>query len=208
MYRNLTVMCIAATLFLLTGCSSAGTEAAAPADDSTVEYNGIYKKKSELSEDTLKWLEWYHSLPEEQQMALSMVPSEFIDPSVPMVIETPEAMAETGEEESPEAAQPEGEPPSYLKALTQEELDETSELARYYFTEKSPEFGGVEQLAPAEDSYPLYRNTGIEASYGPGNIIIYLVHTTRDIRDGNPVRSISIARKSKTDQWKVINSGF
>jgi len=199
MYRNLTIMCITAAVFLLTGCSVHGSGKVTAAQDSTVEYNGIYKKRSELSEDTLRWLEWYHSIPEEQQMALSMVPSEFLDSTVPAVTETEPPSTEGHREENS---------PSYLEALTKEELDETAELARYYFTEKSPEFGGVEQLEPADDDYPLYQNTGIEASYAPGNIIIYLVHTTKDIRDGNPMRSISIARKSKSDDWKVINSGF
>ena len=49
---------------------------------------------------------------------------------------------------------------------------------------------------------------GIEDDYGPGNIIIYRVLTNLDRRDGNPFRYISIARKSKSDDWKIINSGF
>lgn len=32
--------------------------------DESIEFNGITKMKSELSEDTLKWLEWYHTLSE------------------------------------------------------------------------------------------------------------------------------------------------
>lgn len=208
MYRNFTILWITATLFFCTGCSAAQTGAAAAVDDSTVEYNGIYKKRSELSQDTLKWLEWYDSLPEQQQQALSMVPSEFMDPTIPAVSETGTLAPETREGKTRPEEKKEQEIPSYRDALTEEELEETSELARYYFTEKSPEFGGVEEIEPADDSYFLYQNAGIEASYAPGNIIIYLVHTTRDIRDGNPMRSISIARKSKSDDWKVINSGF
>lgn len=55
---------------------------------------------------------------------------------------------------------------------------------------------------------PQYHNSGIEDDYGPGNIIIYRVLTNLDRRDGNPFRYISIARKSKSDDWKIINSGF
>ncbi|MDO5603320.1 MAG: hypothetical protein Q4G07_11200, partial [Oscillospiraceae bacterium] len=34
-----------------------------------------------LSEETLKWLEWYNSLPEEEQLALSSIPSELLEES-------------------------------------------------------------------------------------------------------------------------------
>ena len=85
---------------------------------------------------------------------------------------------------------------------------ETEELARYYFTEGSPGFDGVEEIQLADDGYSLYQNTGIEAEYDPGNIIIYMVLTGKDKAAGNPMRSISIARRSKSDSWKVINTGF
>ena len=64
-----------AALFL-TGCSEIATIAPSSASgasdkllmesagDDLVEFNGIAKMKSELSEDTLKWLEWYQTLPE------------------------------------------------------------------------------------------------------------------------------------------------
>ena len=68
-------------------------------------------------------------------------------------------------------------------------------------------FDGVEDIYPADDSYFLYQNTGIEAEYDPGNIIIFMVLTGKDQAEGNPARSISIARYSKSDNWKVINSG-
>jgi len=185
------------SLLLLSGCSASPAEAMLAADDSLVEYNGIYKKKSELSEETLKWLEWYHSLPEEQQLALSMVPSEFAGAVGAATMET-DGEADLGLEEAP----------SYLEALTEEDLEETAELARYYFTEKTPVFEGVEEIEPADDASPFYQNAGIEDSYAPGNIIIYHVLTAKDAREGKPKRFISIARKSKSDQWKVINCGY
>ena len=159
------------------------------ADDELVEFNGIAKMKSELSEDTLKWLEWYQTLPESSRDALSLVPSEFVTSGV-VALETDTDQA-----------------PPYLSSLTEAELLETEELARYYFTEASVGFDGVEDIYPADDSYFLYQNTGIEAEYDPGNIIIFMVLTGKDQAEGNPARSISIARYSKSDNWKVINSG-
>lgn len=191
------LICMTAVLLMLAGCSASPSGAAPGADDDMIEYNGIYKKKSELSEETLKWLEWYHSLPEEQQLALSMIPSEFAD-SVNQS-SAAETAVDLGLEE---------ETPSYLAALSEKDLEETAELARYYFTEKTPVFEGVEEIEPADDSCPFYQNTGIEDSYAPGNIIIYLVLTAKDAREGNPQRFISIARKSKSDEWKVINCGY
>jgi len=44
----------------------------------TVEYEGEYYPISELSEDTLKWLERYHQMPEEERLKINMVPPEFI----------------------------------------------------------------------------------------------------------------------------------
>lgn len=159
--------------------------------DESIEFNGITKMKSELSEDTLKWLEWYHTLSEDYRNALSFVPSEFTHPGTVHTLET--------EDETP---------PAYTAALTEAELLETQELAYYYFSEASTGFEGVEEIYPAKDDNPLYQNTGIEAEYDPGNIIIYMVLTGKDKAAGNPMRSISIARRSKSDSWKVINTGF
>ena len=161
--------------------------------DDTVEFQGIYKKRKNLSADTLKWLNFYYSLSESDRNALSMIPSEFAG----QVANGSPAAMETSASES-----------SYLDALTQEELDATEALAQYYFTEEVTSFEGVDQIYPAESSDPQYHNSGIEADYGPGNLIIYRVLTNLDRRDGNPFRYISIARKSKSDDWKIINSGF
>lgn len=194
---------------LLTGCSSppatpsisgadsaaahADSSSAAPSDsnDEPIEFNGITKMKSELSEDTIKWLEWYDTLSEESQNALSFIPSEFTRPGTVYTLET-------GDESIP----------AYTASLTEAELLETQELAYYYFSEASTGFEGVEEIYPAKDNDPLYQNTGIEAEYDPGNIIIYMVLTGKDKAAGNPMRSISIARRSKSDSWKVINTGF
>lgn len=194
---------ITVAAFFLTGCSISVLSPSSPASDirtsgeagkeapgdELIEFNGISKRKSELSEDTLKWLEWYQTLPEDSRDALSFIPGEFINSGA--------ATSETDTDFSP----------SYLAALTEEELLETEELARYYFTEASVGFDGVEEIYPAEDNCYLYRNTGIEAEYDPGNIIIYMVLTGKDQAAGNPARSLSIARRSKSDSWKVINSG-
>ena len=194
---------ITVAAFFLTGCSISVLSPSSPASDirtsgeagkeapgdELIEFNGISKRKSELSEDTLKWLEWYQTLPEDSRDALSFIPGEFIRSGA--------ATSETDTDFSP----------SYLAALTEEELLETEELARYYFTEASVGFDGVEEIYPAEDNCYLYRNTGIEAEYDPGNIIIYMVLTGKDQAAGNPARSLSIARRSKSDSWKVINSG-
>ena len=45
--------------------------------DDTVEFQGVCKKKKEISSDTLKWLNFYYSLSESDRNALSMIPSEF-----------------------------------------------------------------------------------------------------------------------------------
>lgn len=161
--------------------------------DDTVEFQGVFKKKKELSDDTLKWLNFYYSLSESDRNALSMIPSEFAG-QIPSDSTAVNETAVSGT--------------SYPEALTQEELDATEALAQYYFTEEVTSFEGVDQIYPADSSDPQYHNSGIEDDYGPGNIIIYRVLTNLDRRDGNPFRYISIARKSKSDDWKIINSGF
>lgn len=161
--------------------------------DDTVEFQGVYKKKKDLSNDTLKWLKFYYSLSEADRNALSMIPSEFAGEI------TENNIAENDAETSGS---------SYLEALTQEELDATEALAQYYFTDKVTSFEGVDQIYPADSSDPQYHNSGLEDDYAPGNIIIYRVLTNLDRRDGNPFRYISIARNSKSDDWKIINSGF
>lgn len=157
-----------------------------------VEYEGIFKKKEEVSEDTLEWLNFYYSMPEADRLAISMVPSEFSSDIGPA------AAMETSSETAP----------SYLAALTEEELSETEALAMHYFTEVDVSFEGVDQIYPVDADEGNYANAGIEGEYLPGDIIIYKVLTVKDRRDGNPFRFISIARPTKSDEWKVINSGY
>ena len=47
-------------------------------EEEAVEYEGEYYPISELSEDTLKWLERYHQMPEEERLKINMVPPEFV----------------------------------------------------------------------------------------------------------------------------------
>ncbi len=53
---------------LLKTLTSAGNE--------TVVFDGEKFNKADLSQDTLEWLEWYNSLPMEEQLAVSAIPSE------------------------------------------------------------------------------------------------------------------------------------
>lgn len=99
-------------------------------------------------------------------------------------------------------------PPGYRGSLTEDELKETEELARYYFTEEAPYYEGVASIYPAADDDPLYRNRGIEGEYPAGDIIIYKVLTVKDQKDGNPERSISITRKGQDGAWEIVNQGY
>lgn len=101
-----------------------------------------------------------------------------------------------------------GDDTSYLEALSADELSETEQLAQVYFTEEAPEFEGVDQIYPLDNDESLYHNAGLEGEYAPGNIIIYKVLTVKDRRDGNPFRFISLARRTKSDNWKIINCGY
>lgn len=160
--------------------------------DDMVEYNGIYKKKSEVSDDTLRWLDFYYSLPETDRNALSMVPTEFIGEMFPF----------------PAISDSEAGEISYLNALTDEEILQTELLAQQYFSDEALGYEGVDQIYPVDSDTSLYNNIGLEGEYALGNIIIYKVLTVKDRRDGSPFRFISIARNSKSDDWKVINSGY
>ena len=106
--------------------------------DDTVEFRGVFKKKKELSDDTLKWLNFYYSLSESDRNALSMIPSEFAG-QIPSGSTAVNETAVSGT--------------SYPEALTQEELDATEALAQYYFTEEVTSFEGVDQIYPAAVSY-------------------------------------------------------
>lgn len=48
-------------------------------DGSTIRYLDRWYSRSDLSEETIEWLEWYNSLPEEKQLAVSSVPYDLYD---------------------------------------------------------------------------------------------------------------------------------
>jgi len=50
-------------------------------DENTVYYNGRAFNKSDLSEETLEWLEWYNSMDSMGQATVSFVPSELNIPA-------------------------------------------------------------------------------------------------------------------------------
>lgn len=164
--------------------------------DDTIEYEGIYKKKKDVSKDTLKWLHFYDSLSEEERNAINMIPSELAD-------ELPERFAA----ETEETASLSEDAPSYITALSEKELNETEDLAQSYYNESSSDCEGVDQIYPLDGDFSLYHNAGIEAEYGPGNLIIYKIITVSDRRSGNSYHTVSIARASKSGAWKIINTG-
>ncbi|WP_455619336.1 hypothetical protein [Eisenbergiella sp.] len=53
------------------------------------EYQGQYFSEEELSPDTLKWLDNYYSLSEEEQLAISYIPSELIRQEEPPLVTEP-----------------------------------------------------------------------------------------------------------------------
>ena len=53
------------------------------------EYQGQYFSEEELSPDTLKWLDNYYSLSEEEQQAISYIPSELIRQEEPPLVTEP-----------------------------------------------------------------------------------------------------------------------
>ncbi|KAB5740364.1 entericidin like toxin protein [Bifidobacterium adolescentis] len=71
-YENDIVILIDGKYFLYSNLENAENE--------TVEFEGQLFNKSDLSEETLKWLEWYNSLPPEKQLTVSSIPAElYID---------------------------------------------------------------------------------------------------------------------------------
>lgn len=46
--------------------------------DGTVEYEGRFFQESDLSKDTLEWLEFYHNLSEEYRLSVSYIPHELL----------------------------------------------------------------------------------------------------------------------------------
>lgn len=57
-------------------------------EEETVEYEGEFYLKSELSENTLNWLEYYNTMPEEEQRKINMVPHDLIRNTDGITMET------------------------------------------------------------------------------------------------------------------------
>lgn len=66
-------------------------------DGSKVRYGDRMVDAEDLSKETLEWLDWYNSLPEEQQLAVSFVPSDLIEETGPVKTEDAEVPAQEEE---------------------------------------------------------------------------------------------------------------
>ncbi len=181
-------LCVA---LLLAGCSSPSPEDGGM-ESEYIEYNGVRKNKKDLSDDTIQWMEWYQSLPEEEQEALSIVPAEFAS----------DGFSPLAESDYPHSTYEHVY--HYREALTDDELFETEELVRLNYEESND----AEIFEVVPDDFSWYSNKGIEDEYTPGNIIIYRILTAENRLNGNGFLIVSIGRHSKSDPWKIINSGF
>ena len=97
---------------------------------------------------------------------------------------------------------------NYIQALSAEELVQTENIVRNYFTVEATHYEGVVSIEPMPNDSALYQNTGIQGEYEAGNIIIYKVLTGRDKKDQNPERTASVARTSRDAAWKLIDQGY
>ncbi len=177
---------------LASACSSFPADTDEGDEAEYIEYNGVRKNRNDLSDDTVQWMEWYQSLPEDEQEALSIIPAEF----------SSDGFSATQEGESGSAARQHAY--HYSEALTDDELFETEELVRLNYEEAN----NAEIFEVVPDDFSWYSNKGIEDEYTPGNIIIYRILTPENRLNGNGYLIVSIGRHSKSDPWKIINSGF
>ena len=53
--------------------------------ENTVQFQGEEFDRSELSQETIEWLDWYNGLSEEEQLSVSSVPDELWDGTTPTV---------------------------------------------------------------------------------------------------------------------------
>ena len=60
-------LCLAA---LLTGCGDTG--------ENLIQFGDRMVEAENLSEETLEWLTWYNSLPEEEQLKVSAIPPDLL----------------------------------------------------------------------------------------------------------------------------------
>lgn len=91
---------------------------------------------------------------------------------------------------------------SYQSALSEKEIEAAKAVALDYYKNTVWQIGKISVTA---DSNSRYNNSGIEAEYSAGNIIIFDVTAIRDGETEN--RTISVARADNGD-WSVINEGF
>ena len=68
MKRHLAFFAAALLLFSVSACG---------ANSGKVQFAGKWYERSEISAETLEWLEWYNTLPEDQQLMVDFVPYEF-----------------------------------------------------------------------------------------------------------------------------------
>ena len=64
---------------ILCGCMLASMPSVLAADEETVQFQDRTFDRSELSQETLDWLDWYNSLSETEQLSISSIPSELWD---------------------------------------------------------------------------------------------------------------------------------
>lgn len=77
-------------------------------DSSQIQYNNNWYDKKDLSEETIKWLNWYNSLSAEQQLAISYIPQELDEQKIiGSVMETSQAEKEDIMQEVSQAAEKE-----------------------------------------------------------------------------------------------------
>ena len=71
------ILCVA-----LTGCNQTETNIPNQTSGEKVQFGDQMIDADGLSEATLEWLDWYNSLPEEEQLAISYIPSDLFDENV------------------------------------------------------------------------------------------------------------------------------
>lgn len=97
---------------------------------------------------------------------------------------------------------------SYSQSLSTEELEQTEDVVRNYFTVEAPYYEGVVSIELMPDDSVLYQNPGAEGKYEASNIVIYKVLTGKDRKDHNSERTASVARTSRDSVWELINQGY
>lgn len=95
--------------------------------------------------------------------------------------------------------------PDYRYCLSEDDLQIAKQIIIEYYN-REPYCGAV-FIFPASDESDVY-NDEIIGKYSVGNVIIFLVLTEKDIKEGNPERHIYLGRLSKDETWEVVSEGF